>query len=129
MPFQAVGRSKDVEEIEDRREMGQRKTEGQFKFHLYADEPQMYVHSRVHVGTPNSYIKLLISLSVWMAQRRTIHSSRANYWLRLSFSYWLFDFDQASKTLIAMFIFIHIIGRVVSSILWHHYEDFTYQHP
>lgn len=28
MPFQALGRSKDVEEIEDRREMGQRKAEG-----------------------------------------------------------------------------------------------------
>lgn len=49
MPFQAVGRSKDVEEIEDRREMGQRKAEGQFKFHLYADEPQMYDHSRSYI--------------------------------------------------------------------------------
>lgn len=46
MPFQAVGRSKDVEEIEERREMGQRKAKGQFKFHLYADETQMCVHSR-----------------------------------------------------------------------------------
>lgn len=46
MPLQAVGTSKDVEEIEDRREMGQRKAKGQSKFHLYADEPQMCVHSR-----------------------------------------------------------------------------------
>lgn len=49
IPFQAVGKSRDVEEIGDRREMGQRKAKGRFNFHLYADEPQMYVHSRALV--------------------------------------------------------------------------------